>query len=126
MITVARGCCDGSHSANTQLSAWPQRLFGRPVAVPLQRPGEHPSQYFAAVCLEAAAMGEGDPLWLPRKDRADSGPRFSSLQEHRQAHAEEDLATWIVHSGHPGRKPPGLGQLVQLKIEYRIGKHERL
>src|SRR6516162_3781132 len=71
-------------------------------------------------------MGEGDALRLPRKDRADSGPRFSPLQEHRQSHAEEDLAPWIVHSGHPSGEPPGLCQLVELKVDDGVGEHERL
>ena len=70
-------------------------------------------------------MGEGDALRLPREDRADRGPRFSPLQEHRQPHAEKDLAPWIVHSGHPSGEPPGLCELVELKVDDGVGEHER-
>ena len=69
-------------------------------------------------------MRESDALRLPCKDRVDSGPRFSPLQEHRQPHAEKKFDP--VGSGHPSGEPPGLCQLVKLKVEDGVGEYERL
>ncbi len=87
----------------------------------LKRPTEHASEDCGAVRLEAASVAENDALRLPRKESFDGCAGFPSLQQQRQAHAEEYLAAGVVHPRELRGQPPRLGDLVQLEVDDGVG-----
>jgi hypothetical protein len=70
-------------------------------------------------------VADDDALGLPRKNPFNRGFRFLLLQEKRKAHAEKNLAVWIVHSSHTRGEAPWLPEFVELEVDYGVGKDER-
>jgi hypothetical protein len=69
-------------------------------------------------------MAEHDSLRPPFADLSDCLRRLSSLDEERQAHAEEYLAVGMIHPGELGGRSPWLGNLVQFDVDDCVGKYQ--